>query len=435
MKRKEILKYMVDKKETLNNLEVLPREIEIKPTKNFIVSIIGPRRAGKTYSLYNLILNELKLKPEEFIFMDFEDAQLVGIDLEDILEAVNVHQEEYGKKPKYIFLDEVQNVKNWSRAVRSLFETKNYFIFISGSSSKLLSKELSTSLRGRAITYSILPFSFREYLSYKNFQFKKTYTTSEENKIKNHLRNYLKNGGFPDIIIEEELADKFFDEYIDLVVFRDLIERYNIKNVFGVRFLIKSLVSSFAKEFSIHKIFNDFKSQDIEISKKTLYNYLSYLEDSFFSFSLKKFSYSEKTSELSISKAFINDTGLVNYVLVNFSENIGRLMENCVFLKLLRKKHNKPKLELFYWRDKGKEVDFVVKKGKKINKLIQVCYTVENEDTKEREIKNLLKASNELKCKELAIITWDYENLEKKNGKEIKFIPLWKWLLGRDVML
>lgn len=435
MKRKEILKYMVDKKETLNNLEVLPREIEIKPTKNFIVSIIGPRRAGKTYSLYNLILNELELKPEEFIFMDFEDAQLVGIDLEDILEVVNVHQEEYGKKPKYIFLDEVQNVENWSRAVRSLFETKNYFIFISGSSSKLLSKELSTSLRGRAITYSILPFSFREYLSYKNFEFKKTYTTSEENKIKNHLRNYLKNGGFPDIIIEEELADKFFDEYIDLVVFRDLIERYNIKNVFGVRFLIKSLVSSFAKEFSIHKIFNDFKSQDIEISKKTLYNYLSYLEDSFFSFSLKKFSYSEKTSELSISKAFINDTGLVNYVLVNFSENIGRLMENCVFLKLLRKKHNKPKLELFYWRDKGKEVDFVVKKGKKINKLIQVCYSVENEDTKEREIKNLLKASNELKCKELAIITWDYENLEKENGKEIKFIPLWKWLLGRDVML
>lgn len=432
MKRKEILRYLIDKKETINNLEVLSRKAGIKPTKNFVVSVIGPRRAGKTYSLYNLILNKLGLKERDFVFIDFEDAQLVGAGFEDILKAVDIHQEEYGKKPEYIFLDEIQNIENWSKAVRTLFETKNHFIFISGSSSKLLSKELSTSLRGRTVTYSILPFSFREYLSCRGFEFKKTYSTSEENRIKNHLRKYLKMGGFPDVIIEGELADKFFDEYIDLVVFRDLIERYNIENVFAIRFLIKGLLSSFAKKFSIHKVFNDLKSQNVKISKKTLYNYLSYLEDAFFSFSLKKFSYSTKTSELSISKVFINDTGMINSVLMNFSENIGKLMENQVFLELLRKKYDEPKMELFYWENQGKEVDFIVKRGTEIDQLIQVCYSIEEEKVKEREVDALVQSSKELKCKNLTVITWDYESQETIENRRINFVPFWKWLLKPD---
>ncbi|MFB6088850.1 MAG: ATP-binding protein, partial [Candidatus Aenigmatarchaeota archaeon] len=235
---------------------------------------------------------------------------------------------------------------------------------------------------------------------------------------------------FPDIIIEDELADKFFDEYIDLVVFRDLIERHQIKNVFVVRYLIKSLLSSFSKEFSVNKVFNDLKSQNIKISKKTLYNYLSYLEDTFFGFSLNKFSYSMKTSGLSISKAFINDTGLVNSVLTNFSENIGKLMENQVFLELLRKKYNESNIELFYWKDRGREVDFILKKGEKIRKLIQVCYSIEHKETKKREVDALIKSSKELNCENLIIITWDYEGEEKINEKKIKFIPLWKWLLN-----
>lgn len=436
MEGSKVLKYLIDKKETIANLEVLPRKIEIKPTKNFIVSIIGPRRAGKTYFLYHLIKNELKLKEEEFIFMDFEDAQLIDASFKDILEAVSAHEEEYGKKPKYIFLDEVQTVENWNSSVRTLFESKDHFIFISGSSSKLLSKELSTSLRGRTITYSILPFSFSEYLSYQGFEFKKTYSTSQENQIKNYLRTYLKKGGFPDIVIEEELADKFFDEYIDLIVFRDVIERHNIKNTFAVKFLIKSLTSSFSREFSVHKVFNDLKSQGIKVSKKTLYNYISYLEDAFFSFSLSKFSYSMKSSELSLPRVFINDTGLINLVLLDFSENIGNLMENAVFLELLRKSHKDRKLKLFYWKSEGKEVDFVIKKGTDIRSLIQVCYSVEDKETKEREIGSLIKASESLNCSNLIVLTWDYKGEEEfevnKSKKKIKFVPLWEWLLNRS---
>lgn len=429
MEKTKLLRYLIDKKETIKGLDVFPRDVHLKFTKNFITSLIGPRRAGKTYFFYNLILNKFKLNDESFIFIDFEDIALTGISFKEILEAVNVHEEHYGKKPECIFLDEVQVIGNWNKSVRTLFETKKYAIFISGSSSKLLSKEIAASLRGRSLTYSIFPFSFKEFLNLKKIELKGFYSTSEKNKMKNYLRKYLEHGGFPDVIIENEIADKFFKEYIDLVIFKDVVERHNIKNVFVIKFLIKSLLSSFAKEFSIHKTFNTLKSQNIKISKKTLYNYSLYLEDAFFSFFLKKFSYSMKETELSIPKVFINDTGLVNYVLTAFSENIGNLMENSVFLELKRIKNKKPKLDFYYWRSQNKEVDFVLKEGTNVKQLIQVCYDISNLDTKKRELKALVKSSEELKCENLLIITWDYEATRKFKAKKICFMPLWKWLL------
>src|SRR3989344_47975 len=295
MEKNIILKYILDKKENIKTSKVFPRTIPFKFTENFVNVIIGPRRAGKTYFLYDSILNKLKLKDEEFIFMDFEDAALNGINSNDVAETINLHEEYYKKKPRYLFFDEIQGVNNWDKAIRTLFETKNF------------------------------------------------YSSSEENKIKNYLREYLKYGGFPNIVIEKEIAEKFFQEYVDLVVFRDVIERHKIKNVFIIKFLIKSMISSFAKEFSIHNIFNTLKSQNIKVSKKTLYEYSLYLEEAFFSFFLKKFSYSMKRTELSIPKIFINDAGLVNFSSMNFSENLGKIIENAVFLELLRKGREKNK--------------------------------------------------------------------------------------------
>ncbi|MBU4255816.1 MAG: ATP-binding protein [Candidatus Thermoplasmatota archaeon] len=429
MNKKVLSRYLIDKKEIIRNLDVFPRTIDIVKTKNFIVPVVGPRRAGKSYCLYDLIVNKLKIKDADFLFMNFEDAELADINFKEIANIVNLHEEIYGKKPEYTFLDEVQNVQNWHKAVRSLFETKKYYIFISGSSSKLLSKEIVTSLRGRTLSHTILPLSFKEFLGFKKFELKPFYSSTEENKIKNSLRNYLKFGGFPDIVFENQIADKFFREYIDLVIFKDIVERYKIKNVFIIKFLIKNILASFSKEFSVHKIFNALKSQNIKVSKKTLYNYTSYLEDAFFVFFLRKISFSVRDSELSISKCYVNDTGLINSLSINFSQNIGKLMENAVFLELERRK--KAMTNIFYWKNStGNEVDFVVKQGLRIKQLIQVCYSVEDYETKEREIKALLKASKELKCKNLLVITEDYEDEEKVKGKKIKYIPLWKWLLG-----
>ena len=429
MEKNIILKYILDKKENIKTSKVFPRTIPFKFTENFVNVIIGPRRAGKTYFLYDSILNKLKLKDEEFIFMDFEDAALNGINSNDVAETINLHEEYYKKKPRYLFFDEIQGVNNWDKAIRTLFETKKYVIFLSGSSSKLLSKEIATSLRGRAISHSVLPLSFKEFLNFRKVELKNFYSSSEENKIKNYLREYLKYGGFPNIVIEKEIAERFFQEYVDLVVFRDVIERHKIKNVFIIKFLIKSMISSFAKEFSIHNLFNTLKSQNIKVSKKTLYEYALYLEDAFFSFLLKKFSYSMKKTDLSIPKIFINDMGLVNFSSMNFSENLGKIMENAVFLELLRREK-----EIFYFKAITKEeADFVIKEGKKIKQIFQVCYSLSEPEVKKREINSLIKAGKELKCNNLSIITWDYEAEEKIRNKKIKFIPIWKWLLQEKI--
>ena len=432
MKKKELVQYMVDKKDRINQLEVFSRDLEINPTKNFITSIVGPRRAGKTYSMYDYILNKKGLDESEFLFIDFEEASMAEADFKDIGKAVESHLENYGEEPEFIFLDEVQNVKDWQKAVRSLFETKKYYLFVSGSSSKLLSKEIATSLRGRTLTKTIMPLSFREYLDRKKKGFEglgKMLPTSKKNEIKNHLKEYLENGGFPPLVFESGLKDRFFNEYLDLVIFRDLVERHGVENVFAVKFLIKNILGSFSKEFSTNKVYNSLKSQGVKVSKKSLYNYLSYLEDAFFSFSLKKFYYSQKKASTSIPKIYLNDPGLATTLAMNFSENIGRLMENCVFVDLFREKKNNSGLEFYYWKGQKREVDFVKKEDDKIVKLIQVCYNLEDEETRKREIEALLEAGKKLDCNEMLVITWDYEGQEDLGREGVKFLPLWKWLL------
>ncbi len=425
-------KYIIDKKRDIEKLDIKKRRLEIADTQRFITSIIGPRRAGKTFFLYDLIRNKLDLREEKYLFLNFEDESLVNASSKQIADSVNAHQEIYGVMPEYLFFDEIQRISGWENALFTLFEKKRYKIFISGSSSKLLSKEIATQLRGRSLSYIILPFSFKEFLDIKNVKIPKIKSTEDENKIKNMLHQYLKSGGFPDVVFEPHIAEKFFRNYLDVLIFRDIVEIYGIKNMFVIRFLINSLLSSYSKEFSINKTFNTLKSQGIKVSKKTLYTYSTFIQDTSFSFFLRKFDYSLKRSELSTPKVYLNDTGLVVSLLkLGFGENIGRIMENTVFLELQRRTNEHPLLEIYYWKDhQQREVDFVQKEGPGIKKLVQVCYNVEDPQTKERELKALVKASKELGCNNLWVITWNYENKEEYKNKEIRFIPLWKWLLN-----
>lgn len=431
MEKRSLLRYLADKKEQIRRLKVLSRSLTIQKTKQFVIPVIGPRRAGKSFYLYDLILNTFKIEDKDFIYLNFEDPEMIGADMRVMSDAVSVHEEFYGKIPEYIFLDEVQNIDHWEKAVRGLYETKNHYLFISGSSSKLLSKEIATSLRGRTLTYSILPLSFEEFLAFNDFKKKSLLSTSDENQIKNHLRNYMEFGGFPDIVFDNQLADRFFLEYLDLVLFRDIIERYNIKNIFIIKFLIRSMLTSFSKQSSVNSTFNTLKSQGIKVSKKTLYNYTLYLEDSFFAFFLKKFSWALKNTETSVPKVFINDTGLITSLISGFSENFGRLIENIVFLELKRAQNANPGLEIYYY-DNGGEVDFLLKEKCKIQQLVQVCYDIENPDTKRRELKALQKAGEELQCSDLLVITWDKEGEEQMGNNNVVYVPLWKWLLKQD---
>ncbi|MCD6222894.1 MAG: ATP-binding protein, partial [Thermoplasmata archaeon] len=403
-------------------IKVVPRDLKVDNTKNFIISIIGPRRAGKTFFLYDLIKRK-KLKENEFCFVNFEEP----IEIKDPLKLPFFHQEIYGKEPKFLFFDEIQELRNWEKIVYSFYEKKKYFIFITGSSSKLLSKEIATLLRGRTISYFIYPFSFSEILRAREIKIEKVLSGYKISKIKNLLMNCLKNGCFPDIVLENIIPSIFFRDYFTLIIFKDMMERYGIRKRYLLEFFLKSLISSFSKEFSINKIFKTLKSQSIKASKTTLYNFQKIVEDVGFAFLLKKYEKSLRKIEMSIPKVYIVDNGIASFLEGKIE--MGKLMENFVFLELI-KKGFEPNREIFYWRDyQQREVDFVLKERSKVKQLIQVTYANARDEIENREIRNLLKASKILKCNDLLCITWDYDGEEIINDEKIRFMPLWKWLL------
>lgn len=402
-------------------VNIIPRELKVPLDPKFIISIIGPRRAGKTYYFFQLLRNL-----ENPVYLNFEDSRLFGVSYSEIREIIRNFIELYGKEPKALLLDEIQNVDNWEIIVRELHDLKKYQIFLTGSSSKLLSKEIATQLRGRTLSYLLLPFSFKEFLFSKGKKIEKWVSKDEEAKLRNLLKEYLEFGGFPDVVLSENKI-KILKEYSDLILFRDFIERHKIKNIEMARFLHLFITQNFTNEISIKALFDRAKATNMKISKDTLYEHVMKLEDTVFFFFLKRFSKKVHLREAWPKKVYLCDTGLVK--VVKSSEEIGKLMENAVFLELLRKRNTDPLVEIFYWKDQEKEVDFLLKKGTKIKQLIQVTYASSKDEIEKREIKALVKASEELKCKNSTIITWNYEDGFKADGRRIECIPLWKWLL------
>jgi len=398
----------------------IPIEIPIKR----IISIIGPRRAGKTYSMFQLIKKLLeKYKISQILYLNFELTALKNLSSKDLDLITETYYEIYPENKSrkvWFFLDEIQNIEHWETWVRTLLE-EDINVFISGSSSKLLSKEIATQLRGRSLTYTILPFSFMEFLRAKKIEIKKYLSSKERVRMMKELRNYLNFGGYPEVILYLKEREKIISEIVETTIYRDVIERYRIKNIKALRILITSLINSVTKNFSVHKFYNFLKSQGMKVSKTTLYEYLEALKDVFFIFTLHKFSFSLRKSEQTLPKVYLVDNGIL---YVNGIRDKGKLMENLILIELKRRGKN-----VYYWSN-NYEVDFVIINGKKIEQLIQVCYDISDYETKEREVKGLIKAEESLKCKNLLCITWDYEGEEKIKGKKIKFVPLWKWLLS-----
>jgi len=409
--------------------KLIERDLRIKvdlPIKRAI-SIIGPRRSGKTFFMFQLIGELLKdgVEKSRVLYVNLESDLLIGCTVEDLRNMLNIFYEIYpeNKKQKvYLFLDEVQNVPMWERFVRSIMDSEEIQVFISGSSSKLLLMEIATSLRGRTLSYYIYPFSFKEFLKAKGFKIGKYLSSSQKSILLNLLQKYIR-GSYPEAVLFEEEKEKILKEIFDVTIYRDIIERFKVKNVRTLRLLVKGLVSS--THFSIHKFYNYLKSLGIRVSKNTIYNYVEYFSDSLVLYTLRKYSGSYKKMEQVIPKIYLIDNGLL---IINGVENTSRLLENLVFSELVKKGFT-PNSDLFYFDSNNKEVDFVIKRGGKVRQLIQACYDVEDFNTKDREMSALIKASEKLGCDDLIVITWDYEGTEKYADKEIKFLPLWKWLL------
>ncbi|HID43388.1 MAG TPA: ATP-binding protein, partial [Archaeoglobaceae archaeon] len=292
----------------------------------------------------------------------------------------------------------------------------DFNIIVSGSSSKLLSKEIATQLRGRSLSYLLFPLSFREYLSFHNFNIKKYFSLSEKVKIINLLKKYLEWGAYPEILLEWNKKESILKEYFETILQRDFIERFGVVNVEIAKLIFEFVFQNFSKEFSTNKIANFIFSKLGKDVKNIVYEYVEKLPESFVVFFVERFEKSVYKRKSFMKKIYVCDVGLSN--IIGFEKDFGKRMENLVFLELMRKTNESPLITIYYWKDyQQHEVDFVVKEGLKVKQLIQVTYASNRDEIEKRELRSLLKASELLKCKDLLVITWDFEGEEEFKGK------------------
>jgi len=388
-------------------------EPNINLGNSLIKVIIGPRRAGKSFfSIYTLSKNN------KFGYINFDDEKLTRVeDYNALISAVN---SVYGS-PKILFFDEIQNLPRWELFINRL-QRQGHTLVVTGSNSHLLSKELATHLTGRHFQIIVFPFSFKEYLAFE----KRNLTTSE---IKEKLNDYLIFGGYPEPLIKKINYKEYLSTLLNSILFKDIVKRYKIRFAQAISDLSEQLLSNVAQEYSYNSLSKITKIK----STHTVEKYIKYLEESFVFFSVKRFSYKIKEQISSIKKIYCVDNGFIHARAFNSSQNIGRLYENVVAIELKKQELNN-KINFYYWKNQQQEeVDFVVKEGIKIKQLIQVCYNLGGMETKNREVRSLLKAGDELKCKNLLVINSDKEGEEEIEWfgikAKVKFIPLWKWLL------
>ncbi len=383
-----------------------------------IVPITGCRRAGKTTLMYMTIQNLLeRFDKENVLFVKCDDER---VEEENLIESARKkHKEIFDPEGRiYLFLDEIQELEDWDKTIKRIYDLEEKTkVFLSGS--RLLRSELSSALAGRFVYFDVYPFSFREYLRAKDIEWDgRAGLLSKGSKIKHHLRDYLQWGGFPEIVLEDEKEKKreLLQFYSDSILYRDVIKRSGINKPEKVEKLKSYLLSNFTNLLNYTKI-----ADHLGVSSDTISNYIHHMEESYFFFPVPMFSYSIKKQQFNPKKIYCIDNGIRNSVGFKFSDDLGRLYENTVFLELKRRYE-----EIYYWRDQGTEVDFLVKEGDSVKELIQVCYDVSTAG--EREEESLLRGLKEFDLKEGLIISGDTRKEVERKGKKVEYVPLWEWL-------
>jgi predicted AAA+ superfamily ATPase len=395
-------------------------EIENYIPQREILIITGVRRSGKS-SLMKLLCDDLLNREDvlenDILYLNFEDERFIPFtfqDFEPLFETFIELENPQGRI--YMFLDEIQNITGWEKWLHRLYEFENVKIIVTGSNASLLGSEISTALTGRNRQIVTWPFSLREFLAMKKviIDDKSLYIRQKKVEIKRLFGEYLELGGFPEVLKTGDPT--LLEQYYKDIVYRDVIARHGIKNIKEIKELTLFLA---ANPGTIQTYKNMQRIIGVK-SQNTVKNYLEALNDVYLFFPMDLFDYSLKRQIYNPSKIYCIDAALSNSISFKFSRNMGHIYENIVFLELLRR--NK---ELYYWKSpKGREVDFVIKEGLDITEAIQVCYSLDDERTRQRELQALTEVKDALKVDRLTVITDD----EESHG-EINIIPLWKWLI------
>ncbi|WP_314748955.1 ATP-binding protein [Tannerella forsythia] len=419
MDARRLITIFSDQKEELlsHDLSMLcdrMEERQLSPSSNLAQIVTGVRRSGKS----TLCEKFIRQQGVEFAYANFDDDRLTGLETGDFDRVLDALYQIYGDF-KYLFLDEVQNIKGWQLFANRLLRQKVH-LFVTGSNSKLLSSELTTHLTGRHNKVELYPFSFAEYATMRGVELRSLSTKSKALR-KKALHEYLTDGGFPELLNERNKRG-YIEALLNSIIKNDIARRFRLRHVEVLRRMATYLADNFCQEFVATDLARMFG-----VSNHTIENYYSYLKEAFLLLGVPKFSYKSR-ERVRNEKVYVVDVAFVSERSGTFStENTGWRLENTVYVELLR--HYRPEYaDVFYYRDKQWEVDFVIAKSGKVEQLVQVSYDISAEKTLNREINALLKAATKFHCENLLLINFDEDREVEKNGYTIRMIPAAEWL-------
>lgn len=385
------------------------QDTDLLLNSSLIKLITGPRRVGKSTQAI------LMLRDKNFAYLNFDnhslleawDANLVMRMLDDVYPGYD-----------YILLDEVQNLNAWDLWVSELYRLGKNLV-ITGSNAKMLSSEMATVLTGKYLQVEMLPFSLEEFFDWNKLDL---HMLKQEDKTNSLVLtdDYLRNGGYPEVVASRQLTRSYLDTLFDSIIWKDVTKRHNVRNVTDLNNLAMYLVSNFCNLVSANDLTTELGFSSVNTTKK----YMDYLHEPYLFYYLSRFNNKLKLMKKAPRKVYVVDNGFIASKAISLSDNLGRLLENQVFIELLRRGYDIEKTMFYYRSRNDKEVDFVLRKGTHIERLVQVCYDMSSSKTEKREVDSIVECAGELKCCDLVIVTYNDKRIIEKDGYKIKVVPI-----------
>jgi predicted AAA+ superfamily ATPase len=413
-------------------LSLHERSLQLPLNKQRIVTVTGVRRCGKS-SLLHLTINRLLasgVDKEQILYIGFDDERLANMDVSDFDEILQAYRLMYPDRPLssvYMFFDEIQIVKGWELFVLRVYKSYCKNVYVTGSTAQMLSGEMSSALRGWPDEYTEYPLSFKEFIAFKGVKANR-YTEEGAALMANMFKSYLLTGGFPQAVLANVETErvKLLQAYFNTMLFRDMIEHYNISaSPSVVRYFLKRVFNNITKPSSVNNIYNDLKSQGLKLSKDSLYQWLDYACNIFLLHKVPKYSKSIIKQSTSLSKYYVVDFALAKSVLLPQSEEKGKALENAVYMHLAR--HLNENEQIYYFNE-GAECDFVIANDEGVKELIQVCWELDEFNTP-RECGGLCAASAATGCKKASIVTCNQAQSIHYGDLQINVVASWDFML------
>ena len=388
-------------------------DIDTLLNSKLIKLITGPRRVGKSTQAL------LMLRDKNFAYLNFDSQPLLDAwDPDLVMRMLDDVYPGY----EYLLLDEVQNLDAWDLWVSELYRLGKNLV-ITGSNAKMLSSEMATVLTGKYLQIEMLPFSMEEFFDWNRLDLHEL-KAEQQAEARALTDDYMRNGGYPEVVASRQLVRSYLDTLFDSIIWKDVAKRYNVRNVSDLNNLAMYLVSNFCNPLSANELTEELGLSSVNTTKK----FMDYLHEPYLFFYLSRYNNKLKLMKKAPRKIYVVDNGFVAAKAFAVSENLGRLLENQVFIELVRRGYDTDKT-LFYYRSRNdKEVDFVLRKGVRIERLVQVCYDMSNPKTEKREVDSIVECAGELKCDNLTIVTYNEERTIVKDGYTIAVVPVGKMI-------